>query len=284
MAIYEYSNDKLSEVSESAFSILGIRERDDLQRLLRDQVEIVAPDCLVIGEEFGEWDESSRRIDLLAIDQEANLVVIELKRTEKGGHMELQSVRYAAMVSTMTFEQAVNVFEKYLAKRKIEEDAESTILNFLGWDTGNDEDFASDVRIVLVSANFSVELTGAVLWLTQRDIDIRCIRIQPYQREGQVLLDVQQIIPLPEAEEFQVRIKEKQKRERKKTSYNSDYTKYEVTIDGQTHERLAKRHTIFTVVQYLHRNGVAPMDMAVAIPGRRNRLFFRRFLNLDNSL
>jgi len=31
-------------------------------------------------------------------------VAIELKRTEDGGHMELQSTRYAAMVSTMTFD------------------------------------------------------------------------------------------------------------------------------------------------------------------------------------
>ena len=55
-------------------------------------------ETLVISEEFGEWEESRRRIDLLGLDKDANLVVIELKRTEDG---ELQSIRYAAMVSTM---------------------------------------------------------------------------------------------------------------------------------------------------------------------------------------
>jgi RecB family endonuclease NucS len=55
--------------------------------IFREQVEIVAPDTLVVAEEFGEWEDSRRRIDLLGLDKDANLVVIELKRTEDGGHM-----------------------------------------------------------------------------------------------------------------------------------------------------------------------------------------------------
>ena len=55
---------------------------------------MIAPDTLVIAEEFSEWSGSQRRIDLLAIDRDANLVVIELKRTEDGGYMELQALRF----------------------------------------------------------------------------------------------------------------------------------------------------------------------------------------------
>jgi hypothetical protein len=61
---------------------------------------------LVIGEAFCQWEDSKRRIDLLAIDEGANVVEIELKRTEDGGHMELQAVRYAAMVSAITFDKS----------------------------------------------------------------------------------------------------------------------------------------------------------------------------------
>ena len=39
---------------------------------------------LVIADEFSDWEDSRRRIDLLAIDRNANLVVIELKRDEVG--------------------------------------------------------------------------------------------------------------------------------------------------------------------------------------------------------
>jgi hypothetical protein len=75
-------------------------------RSYKNNIDILAPDCLVIAEEFSDWEDSRRRIDLLAIDKQANLVVIELKRDEIGAHMELQALRYAAMISTMSFTKA----------------------------------------------------------------------------------------------------------------------------------------------------------------------------------
>ena len=71
---------------------------------------------MVITEEFGDWLDSLRRIDLLCVNSDANLVVIELKRSDDGGHMELQALRYAAMVSAMTFDQAVETFARYKTK------------------------------------------------------------------------------------------------------------------------------------------------------------------------
>ena len=66
MPIFEIAQDRIEPVRPTTFSEAQLQERGDLQRLLRDQIEIVAPDVLVIQEEFGGWDESRRRIDLLA--------------------------------------------------------------------------------------------------------------------------------------------------------------------------------------------------------------------------
>lgn len=214
MPIYRYTATQIQPISAATFKDLQISERADLQRLLRDSIEIIAPDTLVIAEEFSSWNDSRRRIDLLAIDKDANLVVIELKRTEDGGHMELQAIRYAAMVSTITFQQAVDAFRKYLTDREDNRDPRQTILEFLEWDEPQDDDFGSDVRIVLASAEFSRELTTAVLWLNERDIDIRCVRLRPYGSKEETLLDVQQVIPLPEAEDYQVKVREKKQVER----------------------------------------------------------------------
>ncbi len=119
MALYEVNPENLSRITQTTFDQVNLRERTDLQRLLKKQIDVILPDTLVIAEEFGEWEESKRRIDLLGLDKDANLVVIELKRTEDGGHMELQAIRYAAMVSTMTFERVVDIYARYLTKEGI---------------------------------------------------------------------------------------------------------------------------------------------------------------------
>lgn len=108
-------------------------ERGDLQRLLRTQIDVIAPGTMVLAEEFSEWEDSRRRIDLLCLDRDANLVVVELKRTEDGGHMDLQAVRYAAMVSAMRFEQAVDAHARFRAALGLGGDAKDEILSFLRW-------------------------------------------------------------------------------------------------------------------------------------------------------
>ena len=222
VAIYEINEEHLTPLDATSFEAAGVLERAHLQRMLRDQISVIAPEALVISEEFCEWDESKRRIDLLGVDRDANLVVIELKRTDDGGHMELQALRYAAMVSTMTFDRAAEVFADHLKRLGTEGDARAQLLAHLGWDEPNEDKFAGDVRVVLASADFSKELTTAVLWLNGRDLDIRCVRLKPYRHGDRVLLDVQQVIPLPEAEEYQVRVREKEQQARQDRAERHD--------------------------------------------------------------
>jgi hypothetical protein len=258
MPIYELTKDELRKIEETSFSKAKIRERGDLQRLLRNQIEIISPKTLIIAEEFGEWDDSKRRIDLLGVDKNSNLVVFELKRTDDGGHMDLQALRYAAMVSTMTFDKAIDVYGEYLKNNNVDEDAENSLIEFLEWDERDDENFAQDVQIVLVSAEFSKEITSTVLWLNDYGLDIRCVRMKPYNDNGRTLVDVEQVIPLPEASAYQVGVREKKIKEKNVRIQNRDMTKYDVTVFGKSEKNLAKRNAIFFVVRNLCDSGVEP--------------------------
>ena len=223
MPLYEMTPDSFRPISQSSFADMKVRERDDLQRLLLTQINVLGDDLYVLTEEFGDWNDSRCRIDLLAIDPQANLVVIELKRTNDGGHMELQAIRYASMVSAMTFERAEQIHGEFLTRiGESAEEARTRMLTFLGWEEPDEESFAPDVRIVLVSGDFGKELTTAVLWLRERDIDIRCVRLCPYLDGEKRLIDVQQIIPLPEANEYQVQLREKEQVGRKKRAERYD--------------------------------------------------------------
>lgn len=214
MAVFKITPERIEPLQETTFAQRGIKERGDLQRLLRANIGVVAPDVLIIAEEFGEWDQGRRRIDLLGVDDEANLVVIELKRGEDGEHMELQAIRYAAMVSGMTFVRAAQAYQSMLDRAGPGRDAKDELLKHLGWEEPREDDFAKDVRIVLVSGDFSRELTTAVLWLNERDLDIRCVRMKPYSNGSETIVDVQQVVPLPEAEEYMVQVREKEQAQR----------------------------------------------------------------------
>lgn len=217
MAIYKVNGDKFEELQQTTFQIEKLYEVKDLQKYISNSIEILDPDLLVIQTEFSNWQDSKRSIDILCIDGDANLVVVELKRTEDGGHMELQSIRYAAMISNMTYETALETYEKYLRKIGSEKNAEEELLSFLGWEERAGENFNEEVKIILVSANFSKELTTSILWLNEKQgIDIRCVRVKPQKDESQLYFDIQQIIPLPETQEYQVKLKEKVAEERTK--------------------------------------------------------------------
>ena len=66
MPLYRISDNEIISVERTTYEKLGLRERQDLQAMLKKNIDVIAPDILVVAEEFGDWDDSRRRIDLLA--------------------------------------------------------------------------------------------------------------------------------------------------------------------------------------------------------------------------
>jgi len=217
MPIFEFGSGGLAAAESTSFEGERLQERRDIQSALRERIDAIDSNLMVLAEEFSDWQDSSRRIDLLCLDANANLVVVELKRTEDGGHMELQAIRYAAMVSSMNFDQAVDTLARWRNRGEPDTDqARLDVLSFLGWDEPDEDSFAQETRIVLVAADFGKELTTSVMWLRDRGVDVRCVRLKPYRlSDGRVLLDIQQLIPLPEAADFQTKLGVKKLAERK---------------------------------------------------------------------
>src|SRR5439155_26490753 len=94
---------------------LNIWERQHIEEWVRANPEILGEDLLVLTIEFDRFTNSSDRLDILALDRDGNLVVVELKRDAAAGYTDLQAIRYAAMVSSMTIEK---LLPYYIAYRK----------------------------------------------------------------------------------------------------------------------------------------------------------------------
>ena len=266
MAIYSIQNGVAEALETTSFQREGLLERRDIQKILRDSINVLLPNAMVLSEEFGDWEDSKRRIDLLCLKKNANIVVVELKRTEDGGHMDLQAIRYAAMISKMRFQQAVAAHQTYLTQRNISGDAQQIILNFLEWDEPLAEKFSPEVSIILASAEFSKELTTSVMWLNEFDLDITCIRLRPYKMQDKLLLNVEQIIPIPEASEYQVSIREKDREERLARSQNRDLTRFSLQIGASSYTSLPKRKLAYLIIKEAILGGASPIE--VFPPGR----------------
>ena len=214
MPLYRWNADNLEAVPPSTFEAEQLQE-PNLQRLLRDQPDVLEEGLFIISEEYSNWQDSYRSIDLLGLDRSGRLVVIELKRTQSGDHSELQAIRYAAMVSNMTLEQIIEAHREYLVRRGKDEDARVHILGHLGVSEEADAEIRTkDPRIILASAGFSKELSTSVLWLNDNGLDITCIRLRLYRSGGETLMDTDQIIPLPEATDYLVRVRQRESVER----------------------------------------------------------------------
>lgn len=282
LALFELTTDgALTRVPATNFAAEMVLERADLQRALRSHIEVLDSNLFVVAEEFGDFAEVRRRIDLLCVDREGQVVVVELERTEDGGHMELQALRYAAMVSTMTFDQLVSAHERHL--RQVEPDrtgeARQRLADFLDDVGGEDTVLERRVRILLVSGGFDPQITTTVLWLNDiYGLDITCIRLTPYRVDGRLILDVQQVIPLPEAEGMMVRLRLRESAARAATgSSGADWTPYIIKTPAGTSGPLRKRRAVLALVHALHQAGVRAADMEKVIPGPR-------FLRVDGSL
>lgn len=265
------TNGGLTALPSTTFSAQGVLERSHLQAALRDNPSLLGEDLLVVAEEFGDFEGAHRRIDLLCVDRAGRLVVVELKRTEDGGHMELQALRYAAMVSTMTFDELRGVFARHLVARQQDADAAESLL--VEWMTEVDDTDAvptRDVRIILVSLGFDREITSTVLWLNDvYGLDIRCVRLTPYKIDSRLLLDVQQIIPLPEAADLTVQLRRREQAARSHSAAGRDLTRYEITGPDGPSGPLAKRQAIRTMVLALVERGVTAESIKAVLPNAK---------------
>lgn len=231
MPIFEVKAGGLTKLDQTTLAAEQLWERRDLQAYLRQHLHEIdgTKDLLVIAEEFADWADSKRRIDLLGVDRRGNLVVIELKRGSTGEHMELQAVRYAAMVSTLTLDQAAQAFAQFLSmigEATTVDVARDRIVEHIDTDEP-EEEFGRDVRIVLVSEDFSLEVTSAIMWLSVKGIDITAIRLALHKLEDRILLDFLQVIPFKGAEDYQVRVRNKEQAEqeirRNKVAWNGEW-------------------------------------------------------------
>ncbi len=216
MYILDKDSNQLINAEPTTFKEQKLKERQHLQEWIAKNPTVLGEELLIIQKEFDGFSDTHERLDLLALDKEGKLVVIENKLDDSGRDVTWQAIKYASYCSSMSQNEIVAIFAKYL--NGTEDEAKEQILLFFDKEDMEDIELnpESSQRIIFVAANFRKEVTSSVLWLRNFGIDICCIKVSPYMYNGKVMVEFDQIIPIKEAEEYTIKIAEKKKVESQK--------------------------------------------------------------------
>ncbi len=212
----DLSGNRLVQLDERQFGDLNLNEREHLQEWLVHTPEALDEDLLIIQKEFDGFEDTRERLDLLALDKEGRVVVIENKLDDSGRDVVWQALKYVAYCSSLKKAEIVEIYQKYLNLWFNGESAVPNLCEFLGVEDLDDTvlNAGNEQRLILVASNFRKEVTATVLWLTGHGIQAQCLRVVPYSFGDELLIDLQQIIPTPEAADYMIGMASKESEEK----------------------------------------------------------------------
>lgn len=210
-------NKTLKSIKEIEFSDFNFKERYDIQEWVESNPNILGENLLIISKDLTFFNNTKERPDLIAIDENGNIVIIELKRDDSGLNLEWQAIKYASYLSKFTVNDIFNLYEKYLTKYNRDNELEISlpsikqkILEFIDEDTF--DDINKKQRLILVSHRFAKEVTSAVNWLIEKyQMDIMCVQLIPFYDKDKESYYIQSntILPVPGIDDLIISASEK---------------------------------------------------------------------------
>lgn len=186
----------------------GLKERQHLQEWVLAHPTVLGDDVLVVSTEFGSWEGTGGRkawdrLDVLGLDRDGRPVVVELKRDMAPDTVDMQALKYAALVSRFTVDDLVRVHAQFLisrgtscthdeARRRLDEHA---LLS---------DDLLQQPRLILMASDFPRTVTATAVFLHQQlGLDVRLVTFAAYRTaNGETLVSASQLYPPPEVAEF----------------------------------------------------------------------------------
>lgn len=222
--MYHISKNEAIYVEPTSFSELQMTEHD-LEELIKHNTNLISEDesMLIVGQQVRNSDNGI--CDLVALNQNGDLVLIEIKRDKKDIEarreaFEFQAIRYAAGFATITdIDDLISkIYAPFLEKNQnnhhnptltITEQANRNIVSFFEENNITIEDFNQRQQIILVASDFDLQTKSAVAWLNQSGVEINCYKLIPYKIKEELYIDSEKILPLDQYEDYYVDLKGK---------------------------------------------------------------------------
>lgn len=163
-----------------------LKDEAELEELLYAHIELLNPSWLVIGRQITM--PSGKRLDLLCIDQDGDLIVVELKKELTPREVTAQAIDYAASVSEFTpavvADTYLNYARKYLQK---EQNLDEAFQEKYGVKLDEEIINQQNVKMVLVATDMDSSTERIITYLRNTymvDINILFFRISAMATNG----------------------------------------------------------------------------------------------------
>lgn len=211
--VFTVSGATATRVGGVSIESLGLTERAHLQEWVIAHPDIIGQSVLVVAFEFDRWSSSTGvnprdRLDVLGLDQDGRLVLAELKRGRAPDTVELQAIKYAAMVSRFSEDSLADLHAEFLERTQQLKLTNVEALEKLQAHVlaGLSPDLLLRPRIVLLAEDFSPIVTSSVVWLNEQGVDISLRRYQAYRTtSGETMITVSQLYAVAEIGDFEVK-------------------------------------------------------------------------------
>lgn len=209
MFLIDTHKKKAVSLEKKTFSELNLSERNDLQEWIADNPYILGERLLIIQKEFAGFSDTKERLDLLALDENGKLVVIENKLDDSGRDVTWQALKYVSYCATLAKADICDIYQSFLGEGVLAKDKLSEFFDEPDYESIKLNPVDGDQRIIFVAANFRKEVTSTVLWLRDHGVDITCIKVTPYQDGDKLYLDAEQILPVQDVGDYQIKLSAK---------------------------------------------------------------------------
>lgn len=206
MPLYKWEGNQFKQFEEPAFE----RERE-FENLLEQDADFLLDNeqLLIIGRQVpihDEADKNAPKCDLLALDRDANCVIIELKREKATRTVIAQALEYAASVSKLgydelnritreTFRQQGKPYKSLLALHNTLFDIEPGSMR--------GSSFNQKQRIIIIAEGADKRLLEVAEYLRGYGVDITYISYFSYRKADEILVNTETLLGYPVISETQ---------------------------------------------------------------------------------
>jgi hypothetical protein len=191
----------------------GLSNREQLQQWLTANPEILGPGVEIITFDLeGPWGgagSAQDRLSVLGLDQDARLVVAELK-WGRTSDTDIGAIKVAAQASRMLPESLAEYYARFHSQDQYELTTEDALAELQTHAPDLSQETLRRPRIVLLARNFSPVLSSSVVFLSEIGVDLRLVQVSAFRSGsgglsapgGAPIISVKQVYPLREVEDF----------------------------------------------------------------------------------